>query len=109
MVEVIDAGAVGIARNTQVLRVTNIGSKLKLMIPFHFGDIRDPLELLFAFNQRAVATPYAQSITKIAAHAVHVEFTQSRNKIVDPGSHSVYRNPSWRYFRRLAYRSPGCT
>src|ERR1700722_11177671 len=78
--EGINARAVGVAGHPQIARVTNVATKFELMVAVDFRHVGDPLELLLALDQGAVAARNAQAIAKVRAYAVHVEFAEARGK-----------------------------
>ena len=88
--ERINTSTIGIARHTQVLGVTDVSTKLKLMVAFHLGYVTHELVLALFFDQRAVATRNAQPVSEIrqvaggvgSAPIVHIEFAQARREVV---------------------------
>ena len=77
--EVVYARSIRVAWNAQVLREADIGTEFEGMVSVRLGPVGHKLELLFAFNQRAIAAGNTQSIAKrigiAAIIAIEIELT----------------------------------
>ena len=58
------ASAVSIARNAQILGIPDVCTELELMIAVDLRPVVNKLELLFVFDERAVATAYVETVAK---------------------------------------------
>ena len=59
-----------VAGHAKVAGIANVTAELDLVVAQNFCPVIDKLELVFLFHQGAVATIYAQSISKVAEAAV---------------------------------------
>src|SRR5690348_11835031 len=65
VIESVNTGAVRIARNAQVLCITDVCTELELVIALHLGDVGDPLILRLVLDQRTVAARHAKSVAEV--------------------------------------------